>query len=281
MQVGILTAPFGGEDLDFVIRFASQAGFDCLEVNATPGSRHIDPATLTSQQSGEIKRKLADAKLSLSGLAAYINVTDADAGRRKANCDHVRKTIDAAKMLDLDVVCCMAGMPVPGKDRYKTITEDCVEVFPALLDHASQAGVKLAMENWTATNIQHLGHWEKIFEVLPQPNFGLNFDPSHLLWQGIDYLAAVDRFKDRIFHCHAKDTEINHHRVRWTGNQGGGWWRYVIPGLGEIHWGRFIGCLRRNGYNKVLSIEHEDDAFGREEGFVVGKKNLRIYTDQP
>jgi sugar phosphate isomerase/epimerase len=278
MQVGILTAPFGDQALDHVIRFASENGFDALEIDATPGSRHLDPAAIAPEGLAEVKRRCADAGLTISSLAAYMNTTEADPERRAAVSDHLKKTVDAAHALGIDVVCCMAGMPVPGKSRMKTIEEDCTEVFPPLLEHAAQAGVKLAMENWTATNIMHLGHWERIFQVLPQENFGLNYDPSHLYWQGIDYMAAVDRFKDRIFHTHAKDTEVDEHRLRWYGNQEGGWWRYVIPGFGKIEWGEYIARLRRSGYNGVLSIEHEDGALGVEEGFILGKNYLRLWA---
>jgi sugar phosphate isomerase/epimerase len=275
MQVGILTAPFQGESLDTVLQFARENGFDALEINATPGSSHLDPSTATAGQLAEIKSQAADSGVVISSLAAYMNTTAADPNERASVTTHLKKTIDAAQALGLGVVCCMAGMPVPGKSRMKTIEEDCAEVFPPLLDHAKSAGIKLAMENWTATNIMHLGHWERIFQVLPQENFGLNYDPSHLYWQGIDYMAAVDRFKDRIFHTHAKDTEVDEHRLRWYGNQEGGWWRYVIPGFGKIEWGEYIARLRRSGYNGVLSIEHEDDAVGREEGFLIGKNYLR------
>lgn len=278
MQVGILTSPFGREDLDFVIRFASENGFDALEVSATPGSRHIDPQTLTEAEAGQIRKKVEEAKLVISGLAAYMNVTDPDPTKRENVLNHLRKTVDAAAMLGVGVVCTMAGMPLPGKSRMQTIEEECTKVFPPLLDYAERKGVKIALENWTATNIMHLGHWERLFELIPHPHFGLNFDPSHLLWQGIDYLAAVDRFKDRIFHTHAKDTEINEHRLRWYGNQEGGWWRYVIPGFGRIRWGEYIATLRRNGYNGVLSIEHEDSALGREEGFIKGLHYLRLFA---
>jgi sugar phosphate isomerase/epimerase len=138
--------------------------------------------------------------------------------------------------------------------------------------------VKIAFENWTATNIQHLGHWQRVFELVPDANVGLNFDPSHLFWQQIDYLEAVERFGPRIFHTHAKDTEVLEHRRREVGVNGGGWWRYVIPGYGEIDWGVYISRLRRVGYDGVLSIEHEDSTLGREEGFRKGQRHLALFV---
>jgi sugar phosphate isomerase/epimerase len=278
MEIGILTAPFRNESLDHVIDFASANGFDALEIAATPGSRHLDPATLTARQAKEIAAKVEKKGLRISSLACYMNVTDPDPGKRQAVVNHLIKAVDAAHALGIDVVCAMAGMPQPGMTRIETIEKVVSKVYPKILRHAARKGVKIAMENWTATNIRNLQEWDRIFEVVPDENFGLNFDPSHLYWQGIDPIEAVDRFAKRIFHVHAKDTEVKAHKLRYVGNQGSGWWRYVIPGLGDIAWGPFIGALRRIGYNSVLSIEHEDGAQGREEGFIRGMNYLRQFA---
>jgi sugar phosphate isomerase/epimerase len=277
MYVGILTGPFSDTPLEHVAAFAGEYAFGGLEVVAGPGSKHIDTDNFTEETAASILDLMSRRNLEISAVGAYTNVTDGDPDRRARNIQTLHNAIDAANLMGVEVVTTLAGLPPQGKDRYKTIEEDCTAVFPALIEHAAEKHVKIALENWTATNIQHLGHWQKLFEVLPQPNFGLNFDPSHLVWQDIDHLEAVERFANRIFHSHAKDTEIRHHQKRIVGNQGHGWWRYVIPGLGLIKWGEYIGALRRNGYNGVLSIEHEDDAVEREEGFLIAKKNLEQY----
>ncbi len=277
MYVGILTGPFTGEPLEHVAAFAGEYSFGGLEIATGPGSKHIDTNTFSETDAKALNELMEKRALQISGLAAYTNITDGDPERRKTNINTLHRAIEIAGMLNVEVVCCMAGMPYQGKDRYKVIEEDCLQVFPPLLEYAASKNVKLAMENWTATNIQHLGHWKRMFEVLPHKNLGFNFDPSHLYWQDIDYIHAVEVFADRIFHCHGKDTEINENRKRFVGNQGDGWWRYVIPGLGQIKWGPFIGALRKNGYNGVISIEHEDDAVEREEGFLIGKKYLEQF----
>lgn len=277
MYVGILTAPFSDEPLEHVAAFAGEYGFGGLEISAGPGSKHVDTNNFTQETATALRDLMERRALQISSLAAYTNVTDGDPDRRKTNIQTVRNAIDAAALLEVEVVCTMAGQPPAGRDRYKVIEEDCVEIFPPLLEYAQSKGIKLALENWYATNIQHLGHWERLFAQVPHKNFGLNFDPSHLLWQGIDYLEAVDKFADRIFHTHAKDTEVKEYRRRWVGSHGDGWWRYVIPGLGQIQWGEYIAALRRNGYNGVLSIEHEDGAVDREEGFLIGKKYLEQF----
>jgi sugar phosphate isomerase/epimerase len=277
MYVGILTGPFSGDPLDHVAAFAGEYGFGGLEVVAGPGSKHIDTNAFGPAQAEAALTLMEKRNLQISAVAAYNNLTDADPEKRKANAQTVRNAIGAADLLHVDVVCILAGLPPAGKDRFKTIEEDCASVLPPLLEYAESKQVRLAMENWTATNIRDLSHWDRIFEVVPNKNLGLNFDPSHLLWQDIDYIYAVDKFANRIFHTHGKDTEINDMKRRTIGNQGSGWWRYVIPGLGRVKWGEYIAALRRHGYNGVISIEHEDDALEREEGFLIGKKYLEHF----
>ena len=276
MQVGMLTGPFRNESLEEVIAFAGANGFDALEVSSGPGARHIDITNLPDSRVSDIKKLLEANKLVISSLAWYTNMTNAEG--REETAKNFRLLVDCAGKLGVGVVCTLAGMPVAGKDKFKTIEEDAAVVFPPLVEYAASKGIKVALENWYATNIQGLAHFDKMFEAVPHENFGLNFDPSHLIWQGIDYCAAVDRFAKRIFHTHAKDTEVRDDKLAYLGNQMGGWWRYVIPGFGRIKWGEYIAALRRNGYNGVLSIEHEDGVLGREEGFIKGKNYLKMFA---
>ncbi len=278
MEIGLLTSPFGRETLDTVVEFASEEGFDALEVAAGPGSQHIDPARLDDAEVERITALVDEAELRISSLAYYANVVDPDPAKRSQILAHLVKTIDAAAALEVPVVCTLAGMPLPGKDRMKTIEEDLPGALRPALDRAGEKGIKIAFENWYATNIQNLEHWKRVFEVIPDAHLGLNFDPSHLYWMGIDHIAAVEEFKARIFHTHAKDVEIKNHKLVRLGNQTMGWWRYVIPGLGRIHWGQYISALRAAGYDDVLSIEHEDSTFSTEEGFAVGVNYLSQYV---
>ncbi len=277
MFVGILTGRFGGESLEYVAAFAGQYGFGGLEIGTGPGSKHIDTNTFGEKEAAALKELMEKRLLQITALAAYTDLTSGDAAERQRNIETVSKAIDIAALLGVDTVNTLAGLPPAGKDKFRTIEEDCAAVFPPLLEKAKSKGVRIAMENWYATNIQNLAHWTRLFEVVPHDNFGLNFDPSHLLWQDIDYIEAVDKFANRIFHSHAKDTEIKTHVKRIVGCQGEGWWRYVIPGQGQVRWGEYIAALRRNGYNGVLSIEHEDDALESEEGFLIGKKYLEQF----
>lgn len=275
MQVGLLTAPFSGDDLDTVLGFASGAGFDAAEVRA--GAKHCD---LSGRfDAGKFKAAFDEAGIKISSLAAYVNITSGDAAERKANRALVEKALKACDKLGVDTLCTLAGQPPAGMSKVDCIRDSAAPFYKKLCKKAADMGIKIAMENWYATNIQHLGHWDLIFDLVPDENFGLNFDPSHLVWQDIDHLMAVERYANRIFHTHAKDVEMTAHTRAFVGNQEGGWWRYVIPGFGDIDWGVYCARLRKNGFNGVLSIEHEDSALGREEGFKLGLDYLRQFAD--
>jgi sugar phosphate isomerase/epimerase len=270
MEVGFLTGPFAAEPIETVTSFAASAGFDALEVYAGPGCAHFDAAAPE-----KLAEAMTAAGLRVSSLAAYVNISDADEAARARNQSIVRTLVQVAPRAGTDVVCCGAGLPPAGMTREQTLQEISAPFYRELCKEAADLGVKLALENWAATCIMNLAQWDLCFELVPAGNFGLNFDPSHLVWQDIDYLMAVERYANRIFHTHAKDTEVVAHQRAFLGNQTPGWWRYVIPGYGEIDWGVYVSRLRHNGYDGVLSIEHEDGATGREAGFVQGLRHLR------
>jgi len=118
-----------------------------------------------------------------------------------------------------------------------------------------------------------------MFQIIPSKNFGLNLDPSHLYWLGVDYIKAVREFKDRIFHVHAKDTEILGDELAKVSIRGRGWWRAAIPGQGDINWNKFISTLYQVGYDGTISIEHEDPVWSGtldkvKNGLILGKRHL-------
>ena len=275
MKIGLLTAPFRPEQwpLERIIAWAGANGIDCLEV-AVPV--HLNVLDLPEKQAAVVKAQLRAANVAISSLACYSGkITDPDPAERKRQGDLLSATLRAAEALGVDIVCALAGMPVPGKSKMDTIRQDLPGIFGPALEEAKKRGLRIALENWFATNLQHLEHWQALFQVLPQENLGLNFDPSHLAWQGIDYLAAVGEFAGRIFHTHAKDVTINEAALRRVGCLERDWWRYCIPGTGSIRWGEYIGWLRRAGFNGALSIEHEDATLGAEDGFRLGANYLR------
>jgi len=273
MQIGFLTACMGKKTLEEAVEFAGDTGFDALEV-----ALHHLPADRALKESSRIKDLFAHHGVAISSLAAYGNLLDGDDAKRKAAVEGFKKNIDAAVAVGTPVVCTLAGMPVPGKSKEQTVAEEFKAVFTPLAAYAEDKGIQIAFENWYPTLLQHFGLWDAILAAVPSPAIGFNYDPSHLIWQGIDYLAGVDRYKGRIFHTHAKDTEMKGDVLALRGNQAGGWWRYVIPGFGSVEWGKYVGRLRQSGYNGVLSIEHEDGAFSPEEGLEKGLGYLRLFA---
>jgi sugar phosphate isomerase/epimerase len=185
-----------------------------------------------------------------------------------------------------------------GRDKDKTVEENFKEftkVWPDIVKYAGKRGVKVAIENcpmifsndeWPGGNnlATSPATWRKMFEIIPDDNFGLNLDPSHLVWLMIDYNRVVKDFANRIFHVHAKDLEIDRDGLYENGTTslGMGWQVPRLPGLGEVDWGRFISSLYRFGYDYVLSIEHEDRKFeGSDElvkrGFLIARDVLKPY----
>jgi len=270
MFVGFLTAPLRNWSIEKIVEWASINGFKALEVPVSPTAKQIDVEGVLSGGAGEVRRLFSERDLKMSSLAFYsIRILENEEEQK-----FLLKVIEAASTLDVGVVCTLAGGPVKGKDKIQTLREDFQKVFNSIVDFAKEHGVRIALENWYATNLQGLDHFQAAFESVPDRNLGLNFDPSHLFWQQIDYIEAVHRFGDRIYHTHAKDTEVLPFRLRYVGVLGRGWWRYRIPGWGGINWRSYITALREVGYNYVLSIEHEDPFFGPEDGLINGKNFL-------
>jgi sugar phosphate isomerase/epimerase len=272
VQVGMLTAPFGDKPLLEVLDFAAKAGIPCLEVVADPGSKHIDPGTLDAARADEVKRLLAERKLEISGLACFQDAC-LPGGREKFQ-SHARKMVDAAVLLDVPTLCMQTGMPLPDMGRITQIKQVVPKVYAPILAYAKDKGIKIAIENWFETCLQGIDTFECLLETIKDDNFGLNYDPSHLVHQECNYLLPIRMFGKRIFHTHAKDTLVDAEAKARTGIYAHGWWRYVIPGSGSIHWGEYINHLRMTGYQGVLSIEHEDSALSREKGFILAARHL-------
>lgn len=270
MFIGFLTAPLRNWSLEKIVDWASSNGFNGLEVIVSPRVKHIDVERVLSGGAGEVKSLFSGKELKISSLAFYSIRIIEDEDEQK----FLSKVIEAASILDVEVVCTLAGGPAEGKSKEQTLRDDFPKVFWPLVDKAKEHGLKIALENWYATNLQGLDHFQIALKEIPDKTLGLNFDPSHLFWQQIDYIEAVHRFGDRIHHTHAKDTEILPFKLREVGVLGRGWWRYRIPGWGGINWRTYITALREVGYNYVLSIEHEDQFFGPEDGLIKGKKFL-------
>ncbi len=272
MHIGLLTARFKGKSFEEIAAWAGGAGFAALEAH----TRDVVPAEVLADDGVAVKKILASAGVRLSALSHFrgyqMATEDAD-----LYAGELVETVKAAEVLGLDTVCALIGFPTEGKDKLTSIREDLPALFEVPAAEAQKRGVRLAFENWWATCLQTLEHFAAVVEFLPE-NVGFNFDPSHLLWQEIDYLSAVGEFAARIYHTHAKDAAVDRAVLARKGVLEDGWWRYVIPGLGSVRWGEYVGRLRLAGYDGVLSVEHEDRAFEAEEGFVLALKSLSRFA---
>jgi sugar phosphate isomerase/epimerase len=298
MKLGLLTAPFPQRSLEQVAMWAAGEGFQMLEVASWPaaggerrryaGTSHID---VTRVDAVEVREILAKHSLEISSLAYYPNNLHPDARERRAANTHLRKVIDAAAELDVPIVGTFVG-----RDKTKNVPDNFREfrkVWPRLVDHAESRGVKIAIENcpmifswdeWPGgTNLAASpAMWDEMFSIVDSPSFGLNLDPSHLVWLMIDYERVVRDYAAKIFHVHAKDMEIDRDGLYRNGtlSLGMGWQVPRLPGLGEVRWDRFVAALYRAGYDYVVSIEHEDRAFEKTEalvkrGFLIARDVLR------
>ncbi|HIE14232.1 TPA: sugar phosphate isomerase/epimerase [Candidatus Bathyarchaeota archaeon] len=274
MRIGFLV---GGQlgNLKETVKWASAHDFKALEINARPGSPLIDPEKILKRGVGEVKDALKGSDIIISCLTWCPNNLDPNIEVRKRNNEHIIKMIKVAAKLEVPVISTWIGK-VPGsiENNMKVYSE----VWPSIVECAEKFDVKIAIENCMG-NIAYSPYiWEKMFKIIPSKHLGLNFDPSHLVFQFIDYLDAIRKFGDRIYHTHCKDTEILWWKLSWMGYTGKEWWRFRIPGLGDIDWKRFISALQDQGYDYALSIEHEDPIYSGTEGFkkglIIGLKHL-------
>jgi sugar phosphate isomerase/epimerase len=303
MKLGLMTAAFPGQTLKEVAEWASNNEFQMLELACWPvgkaerryaGVTTLDVTDLDKAGANEVRAIMKSTGLEISSLGYYPNPLFPDDAVRKTVIDHLKRVIDAAALvMDEPLVGTFVG-----RDKDKTVEENFKEftkVWPDIVKYAGKRGVKVAIENcpmifsndeWPGGNnlATSPATWRKMFEIIPDDNFGLNLDPSHLVWLMIDYNRVVKDFANRIFHVHAKDLEIDRDGLYENGTTslGMGWQVPRLPGLGEVDWGRFISSLYRFGYDYVLSIEHEDRKFeGSDElvkrGFLIARDVLKPY----
>jgi sugar phosphate isomerase/epimerase len=287
LQLGFVSAILPDLSLEDVLAFAADEGFRCVELMCWPagsadrryaGVTHIDVRHLDEQQAGRIRELVRARGVTISGLGYYPNPLDPNSENRGVFIEHLKQVIGAAPRLGVPVVNTFIG-----RDPARSVKENWPlfqQVWPALVQHAEAASVKLAIENcpmlfsldeWPGGKNLAVSPvvWEAMFAEIPSLNFGLNFDPSHLVWQHIDYVRCVREFGERIFHVHAKDTRIDADRLHAAGILGLGWHTPKLPGLGDVDWGPLFSALTDAGYQGPVCIEVEDRAF---EGSLADRK---------
>lgn len=286
MKIGILTG-YSPE----VLKFAKNAGFGSLQLSTGPGSSLDAEVLLKDPGKAEaICLDIEKSGLEISAFGYYPNHLDPVLSIRESHFDYFGKIIDLCALMGVKVVCTFAGR-VPDKGIEENIPL-FKEIWSPHAEHAEKKGVKIGFENCSmmdrfpfhGINIAYCPEaWDMMFDAVPSKALGLEMDPSHLYWQQIDYLWAVHRYGDRIYHVHAKDTEVFWDVLKKRGiySKGHGWWRHRIPGWGGINWRDFISALIDVGYDGNLDIEHEDPVFSgerKEEGLILGLKHLSQFV---
>jgi len=289
MKLGVCSAILPDLSLEEVLEFAAGEGLECVEVMCWPkgkaerryaGVTHIDVAGFGKAEADRVRRAVAAAGVKISGLGYYPNPLAPDPREAKVYIDHIKRVIAAAERLGVGQMNTFIG-----RDWTKSVDANWkrfAQVWRPLVKFAGNHGVRIGIENcpmlftddeWPGgKNLAHSpAVWRRMFEEIPDAHFGLNYDPSHLVWQHMDYTKPLWEFADRIFHVHAKDVRVDRRQLDDVGILATPLQFHTpkLPGLGEIDWGRFFSVLTDIGYKGAVAIEVEDRAF---EGSLADRK---------
>ena len=301
MKLGFVSAILDGWTFEEMIDTASEMGYTCVEVACWPcgkaerryaGVSHINVDELTDEKVAYIKEYCAKKNVEISSLAYYPNAMDGNLEKRAAAVEHLKKVICASAKLGVNMVTTFIG-----RDQTKNVEENLElvkEIWPPLIALAEEKGVKIGIENcpmlfgrdqWPGgQNLMTTpAIWRKVFEILPSDNLGINYDPSHFVWQFIDYIKPLYEFKDKIFHVHYKDIKLYPDKLREVGVMAYplDFMSPKLPGLGDVDWGKYVSALTDIGYDGCTCIEVEDRAFeGTKEKVLDSLRLSKRYMEQ-
>lgn len=300
MQLGFVSAILADLSFEEVLQFANVNDYDCVEVMCWPVSKaerryagvtHIDVTDFSDEAAAEVKRLVASSRVAISALGYYPNPLSPDLQEAARCVEHLKKVIAAAPLLGLDTVNTFIG-----RDWTKSVEDNwprLLETWRPIVKHAEAHKVRIGIENcpMSFTKDEWPGGkniatspkiWRRLFADLG-PNIGLNYDPSHLVWQQMDYTKPMRDFKDRLFHVHAKDVRVDADKLNEVGILAHPNEYHVpkLPGLGDVNWGRFFAVLSESGYSGPVCVEVEDRAY--EDSLASRQRALRqsaIYLRQ-
>jgi len=301
MKLGFVSAILDGWTFEEMIDTASEMGYTCVEVACWPcgkaerryaGVSHINVDELTDEKAAYIKDYCSRKNVEISSLAFYPNTMDGNLEKRAAAVEHLKKVICASAKLGVNMVTTFIG-----RDQTKSVEENLEilkEVWPPIIALAEEKGVKIGIENCPMLfgNDQWPGGqnlmttpviWRKVFELLPSDNLGINYDPSHFVWQMIDYIKPLYEFKDKIFHVHYKDIKLYPDKLRECGVMAYplDYMSPKLPGLGDVDWGKYVSALTDIGYDGYTCVEVEDRAFeGSREKVLDSLRLSKRYMEQ-
>lgn len=281
MQLGFVSAILPELSLKEVARCAQSAGYSCVELMCWPPSKaerryagvtHVDVTNFTKQDAADVNDTMREFGVAISGLGYYPNPLAPDLGEAERYVDHIKKVIQATALLGLTRMNTFVGR------NWKLSVDDnwprFCDTWKPIVKFAEDLNVQIGIENcpmlfskdeWPGgKNLATTpAIWRRMFEEIPSTSFGLNYDPSHLIWQHMDYLKPIREFAQRLVHVHAKDVRLDRQKLDEVGimahpNQ---YHTPKLPGLGDVNWGQFFGTLSDVGYRGPVCVEVEDRAY--------------------
>ena len=281
MQLGFVSAILPELSLNDVAKCAAGAGYSCVELMCWPPSKaerryagvtHVDVADFTPAKADEVNGIMSAHRIGISGLGYYPNPLTPDQAEASQSVEHIRKVIRATSLLGLKRMNTFVG-----RDWTRSVDENWPrfrETWKPLVKFAEDHDVRIGIENcpmlfskdeWPGGKNMATtpAIWRRMFDDIPSMTFGLNYDPSHMIWQRMDYLKPIREFADRLVHIHIKDVRIDNHKLDDVGilahpNQ---YHTPKLPGLGDVNWGQFFSALNDVGYRGPACVEVEDRAY--------------------
>ena len=295
MKLGFASAIFADLALEEVLAFAGEAGFGVVELMCWPagkaerryaGVTNLDVTTLTDADSKRVHTLLKQHAVGISALGYYPNPLVADEREADIYLTHLQRVISAAQRLGLSQVNTFIG-----RDHTRSLADNWRlfdERWPAIVRHAETCGVRIGIENcpmlftgdeWPGGKNLAVSPkiWRTMFEKIPSRSFGLNYDPSHFVWQMMDPVKPIYEFAGRIFHVHAKDARVYPDKLDDVGILAAPLEYHApkLPGLGDVNWSAFFAALTDVRYTGAVCIEVEDRAY---EGSLTDRKRALIQS---
>jgi sugar phosphate isomerase/epimerase len=301
LDLGFVSAIMADSSLKEVVEFASVNQFKCVEIMCWPlgkaerryaGVTHINVDALDDDTVSSIKSLLSKNNIYISGLGYYPNPLDPDSSQADVYIEHIKKVIRAAATLDIPVMNTFVG-----RNPARNISDNIAmfrEVWPGIVEVAEESDVKIGIENCPMifTDDEWPGGknlattpaiWDQMFDIIPSAHFGLNYDPSHMIWQHMDEIAPIYGYREKLHHIHLKDVKIYREKLDRVGIMAYPLEYHApkIPGLGDVRWDKFFSALTDVGYRGPVCIEVEDRAFeGGEEDVKTSILQSRNYLSQ-
>lgn len=290
IQLGFASAIVPELSLAEVFNLAAEIGYECVEVMCWPVSKaerryagvtHIDIAAMSDAKMADVQRVVSETGVAISALGYYPNCLSPDVAEALKSVEHLKNLMHAAAELGIVRVNTFIG-----RDYTRNVDQNwprLLETWRPIMALADQLQLRIGIENcpmlfsqdeWPGgKNIATTpAIWRRLFADIPSPNLGLNYDPSHMVWQHMDYLKPIRDFAARISHVHAKDVRLDHHKLDEVGIMAHPLEYHTpkLPGLGEVNWGKFFSTLLDSGYSGPVCVEVEDRAY---EGSLESRKD--------